>query len=177
MPLTGLTSRAPYIRELVWSKLTGTRPICERSLMSDESARMWHSSCAFITFIPIREYLSATYTIAAVGQREVVCDAAEQLQDRGKLLGMTVAVKDDSATIAKKVFNSIANTAVAKSSFMHTPPLGHLIKRAHAAATQEHLTEIVSTSSAAQLRSRSGGQGVVKRRGSVRVFVLFDLIT
>ncbi len=97
-----------------------------------------------------------------------MCDAAEQLQDKGKLLGLAVAVKDDSATIAKKVFSSIADTAVAKSCFMPTPPLAYLIKRAHAAAIQEHLTEAVSASSVAQLRSRSGGQGMVKRRGSVR---------
>ena len=106
--------------------------------------------------------------IVTDGQRELVCDVAEQLQDRGKLLAMAVAVKDDSATVAKKLFNSIANTAVAKNSFMTTPPLGYLIKRAHVAATQEHLVESISTSSSAQLRARSGGQGVVKRRGSVR---------
>lgn len=100
-------------------------------------------------------------------QRQLVCDAAEQLQDRGKLLGKSVAVRDDSATIAKMVFNSIASQAVAKTPFMSTPPLPYLIKRAHAAATQEHLTESIALSSAVQLRSRSGGQGLVKRRGSV----------
>ena len=103
-------------------------------------------------------------------QREVVCDAAEQLQDKSKLLSKSVTVKDESSTLGKKMFNALADRAVSKEPFMYTPPLVFLMSRAHAAATQEQSENFsLSSSATVQLRSRSGGQGVSKRRGSVRV--------
>lgn len=99
----------------------------------------------------------------------MVCDAAEQLQDKGKLLSKSIVVKDESATLGKKMFNALADRAVSKAPFMHTPPLVFLMSRAHTAATQEQSENFSLSSATVQLRSRSGGQGVSKRRGSVRV--------
>ncbi len=110
-------------------------------------------------------------TAAAVGQRQVVSDVAEQLQDRTKILAKAIVVQDEASSIAKRVFNSLAHSSV-KGAFMVTPPLPYLMRRAHAAATQEQLGEPVAAGAAAvgggQLRARTGGQGVAKRRGSVR---------
>ena len=121
--------------------------------------------------------ITSVHDTASDSQREVVCDAAEQLQDRGKLLSKSVSVRDDSATVVKTLFNSLAHTTVSKGVFMPTAPLAFLLSRAHAAATHEHGTESFATSSAMQLRSRSGGQGVAKRRGSVSWLVSFAVVS
>jgi hypothetical protein len=114
----------------------------------------------------VASLLNASFHTVSDSQREVVCDAAEQLQDRSKLLSNSVSVKDESATLAKKAFNSFSQSAQ-KRPFMNTPPLAYLLSRAHAAATQDQLSESVANASNVQLRSRSGGQGVSKRRASV----------
>jgi hypothetical protein len=157
MPLTGLTSRVPIIRDLVWSKLTGNHSF-RVFIYQDKRRNLCLSMLCIIIWVP---------DTASDSQREVVCDAAEQLQDRGKLLAKSVFVRDDSATVAKTLLNALASSSVSKGVFMPTAPLGFLLSRAHAAATQEHVTEVLATSSALQLRSRSGGQGTIKRRGSV----------
>jgi hypothetical protein len=168
--LSFLRSRYPLICHLLASlrvcQLSGIW--CGQSLLV-----LIRFECLFTKIDIAAFYLSTLRIITSIpdtasdSQREVVCDAAEQLQDRGKLLSKSVFVRDDSATIAKTLFNSLASSTVSKGVFMPTAPLAFLLSRAHAAATQEHGTESFATSSAMQLRSRSGGQGVAKRRGSV----------
>ena len=97
-----------------------------------------------------------------------MCDAAEQLQDKGKLLSKSIDVRDESATLGKKMFNALADRAVSKVAFMSTPPLAYLMRRAHAAACQDSVESLASSSTNLQQRLRSGGQGTAKRRGSVR---------
>jgi hypothetical protein len=100
-------------------------------------------------------------------ERATVCDAAEQLQDKGKLTSHSILLKDEFENLGKRMFNALVDKAVSKGSFMKTAPLAYLMSRAHAAATQEVL-ETSGSSASVQLRARSGGQGVSKRRGSVR---------
>jgi len=133
-------------------------------------------------------------TSAADSQRQTVCEVAEQLQDRTKILDKAVVVQEEASSIAKRVFTSLSRSSV-DGGFMFTPPLAYLVGRAYAAATQvcrvtrdarastarthTHLSHVAqeqrgeSFTAAAgggggQLRARTGGQGVAKRRGSVR---------
>jgi hypothetical protein len=101
-------------------------------------------------------------------ERTTVCDAAEQLQDKGKVLSYSILLKDEFENMGKRMFNALADRAVSKGSFMKTAPLAFLISRAHAAATATHAETSLSSSLPVQLRARSGGEGVSKRRGSVR---------
>lgn len=101
-------------------------------------------------------------------ERATVCDAAEQLQDKGKLTSHSILLKDEFENLGKRMFNALVDKAVSKGSFMKTAPLAYLMSRAHAAATEEVLETLSGSSAAVQLRARSGGQGVSKPSGSVR---------